>query len=155
MLFATWPQEKLKELILCINGFLYQESISQQNKNYLPQPNIINFTKKKVISSTNRLIKFNKTLFISISVCFAVLSLYPLVNLIYVFEFVQEFTYNANEISETFNIACVVDTLYGLNYILIQQGFNKNETIDNKIYLYLLRIEKAGNDQLQIYYDLK
>jgi hypothetical protein len=44
--------------------------------------------KKKVISSTNKLVKFNKKLLFAVIICFAFLSLYPIANLVYVFEFV-------------------------------------------------------------------
>lgn len=117
-MFATFPENKLKEKIEFYNLALNQFSDDIDYKKQF-QGLYQNQHKRKAISMTTSLDKFNPKIIIGMSLLLIVLSIYPIVNYVITNGFIEEFTKNVNELSLTYFMKGNTAINYATNYLYI------------------------------------
>ncbi|EAS04133.2 transmembrane protein, putative (macronuclear) [Tetrahymena thermophila SB210] len=144
-LFATQSQDKLQEMINRIDLYLVNQygTLKQLEK--------ANF-KRKTVSSIVGLKKYNMKLILFITTCLILVSIYPIINLIYTQNFKNEFDYQISEIEIIVKTRAQFNTEFALVLIIANSLYSK-QTIDQDTFNFYQQIHQ-NNTQIinQLYY---
>ncbi|KAL4492574.1 hypothetical protein ABPG72_007687 [Tetrahymena utriculariae] len=144
-LFATQSKDTLQEMINRIDLYLMNQYGTLKQ---LEKAN----SKRKTVSSIVDLKKYNMKLIIFIALCLVLVSIYPIINLIYAQNFKTEFNYQLSEIE----IILKTRTQYNIEFalvLIIANTFYKNQSLDQNIFSFYQQIHQ-NNTQIinQLYY---
>ncbi|KAL4446122.1 hypothetical protein ABPG74_021661 [Tetrahymena malaccensis] len=144
-LFATQSQDKLQEMINRIDLYIMNQ---QGTFKQLEKPNF----KRKTVSSIVGLKKYNMKLIIFIAACLILVSIYPIINLIYAQNFKNEFNYQISEIELIVKTRAQFNTEFAL-ILIIANSFYKNYPIDQNTFNFFQQVHQNNTQTInQLYY---
>eukprot|EP00825_Cyclidium_porcatum_P007810 TRINITY_DN1391_c0_g1_i1.p1 TRINITY_DN1391_c0_g1~~TRINITY_DN1391_c0_g1_i1.p1 ORF type:complete len:362 (-),score=51.53 TRINITY_DN1391_c0_g1_i1:270-1355(-) len=148
-MFATFPENKLKEKIEFYNLALTQIN---EDMDYKKQYQFIfnQQHKRKTISMTTVLERFNVKTMLAMTVLFIIMIMYPIVNYIVTSQFIDEFTKNVNELSLTYFMKGNSAVNYASNYLYVScKVQNCSQTyLMNPLREYLVELEEENDEKL-------
>ncbi|EAR83801.2 transmembrane protein, putative (macronuclear) [Tetrahymena thermophila SB210] len=115
-LFCTFQPSQLIERIQMLEYFINQDMLRDSHDQILLTKGIDNI-KKRTVSSTNQLEKINNKILALVSFIFCFFSIYPITNIVISNTYIDEFSFNSNELSLLYSLRGRAPLILAFNFL--------------------------------------